>query len=98
MDAGHCHYGPNEGLPEFCDGLARFFQGKVDTALSAAAEGLPHAAWIQMKEEPVKVTADRVMATNSAAAGVYHVVARVLDSPGDEALVMAPVDFLLSSS
>jgi len=40
----------------------------------------------------------QVMATNAAAAGVYHVAASILTERGDEALVMTPVDFLLTKS
>ena len=39
-----------------------------------------------------------VMATNAAAAGVFHVAESILTEEGDECLVMAPVDFLLRSA
>ena len=96
MDDGYCSYGPNEGLPEFREELARFVSLKNEAAVRAERGGLQHAQGLG--EGARVVSAEEVMVVNAAAAGVYHVAQRVLGEVGDEALVMTPVDFLLSSS
>ncbi|GMH70481.1 hypothetical protein TrRE_jg9501 [Triparma retinervis] len=86
---GYINYTPNEGLPEFRDSYSKFCTKKL-TKANRFASGLLSGKKV--------INACEVMPINAAAAGVYHVAQRVLSEPGDEALVMAPVDFLLAKS
>ena len=88
VEDAYFSYGPNEGLPEFREAAAAYFSDRV--ARGAAACG--DAAAIGDRYD-----AALVCATNAAAAAIYAVAAATL-RPGDECLVMAPVDFLLDRS
>ncbi len=96
VDAGYFCYGPNEGLPQFREAFATYFGERL-------ARGL---AYCIKEQEDNKTTlygtssieARQVMATNAAAAAVYAAAAATILEPGDEALVMSPVDFLLVDS
>ena len=89
--AGYFNYGPNEGLLSFRKALSNYFTRKL---------GESHDYDCSMEGEGgcMSVSEKQVMATNAAAAGVYHVAASILTEVGDEALVMTPVDFLLTKS
>ena len=81
-------YGPNEGIPEFRTAVAKYFTTRLRRG---GAD--PDVAVGGARE----ITSEVVMAANAAAAAIYAVTAALV-SPGDEVLVMDPVDFLLSTS
>ncbi|MCD6013495.1 MAG: hypothetical protein K0Q79_3357 [Flavipsychrobacter sp.] len=68
-------YGPPEGLPEFRESMAGYFQNK---------RGIPAAP-------------DHIFPVDSAAFGIY-ITCKAFLSPGDEAIIFDPVDFLFRYS
>ncbi|NDC41167.1 MAG: aminotransferase class I/II-fold pyridoxal phosphate-dependent enzyme, partial [Chitinophagia bacterium] len=68
-------YAPAEGIPEFREAMAWFYQ----------------------TQRHIPATAASVLATDSAAYGIY-LVCQTLLTPGDEAIIFDPVDFLFAYS
>lgn len=90
VDEGYLCYAPGAGLPEFREEFAQYYADKLARAIDG-----PEGGRLEGRRE---VAASEVMASNACAAAVYDAVATILTKEGDEALVMAPVDFLLSRS
>lgn len=96
VDAGYFCYGPNEGLPRFREALSIYFSERL-------ARGLANCKKEQDDNNThlfgaSSIDPGQVMATNAAAAAVYAAAVATILEPGDEALVMSPVDFLLVDS
>ncbi|KAL3772195.1 hypothetical protein ACHAWU_000543 [Discostella pseudostelligera] len=101
VDAGYFCYGPNEGLPQFRSTFATYFTEKLVRGLAYCNNELE----LEQQEDnkttlygASSIDPGQVMATNAAAAAVYAAAAATILEPGDEALVMSPVDFLLVDS
>jgi aspartate/methionine/tyrosine aminotransferase len=101
VDAGYFCYGPNEGLPQFRSTFATYFSEKLVRGLAYCNNKLE----LEQQEDNTttlygasSIDPGQVMATNAAAAAVYAAAAATILEPGDEALVMSPVDFLLVDS
>ena len=92
---GYFCYGPNEGLPRFRESFAAYFSDRLARGVFFCKE---HKEEGSMRFGATTIEAGQVMATNAAAAAVYASAAATILQPGDEALVMSPVDFLLSKS
>jgi len=85
--------------PAVRDSIVRYAAGGVFSY--GPAEGLPEfrdaCARYRVEKRGLATTPDRILAVDSAAAGMRH-IARMLLSPGDEAIVFDPVDFLFKAS
>jgi len=94
IQQGYFCYGPNEGLPHFREAFAAYFSERLTLGVAFCKEqedgNLPFGI--------TSIDAAQVMATNAAAAAVYASASATILHIGDEALVMSPVDFLLSNS
>ncbi len=85
--------------PEIVEAMNRYVVGGVFSY--GPAEGLPEfrevCAKVVTERKGVATEAHRVLAVDSAAAGMMHIAKMVL-SRGDEAIVFDPVDFLFKAS
>ncbi len=85
--------------PAVRDAVSRYAAGGVFSY--GPAEGLPAfreaCAHVMRTRKGVAVDAARVLAVDSAAAGMRH-VARLALRPGDEAIIFDPVDFLFKAA
>ena len=85
---GYFPYGPSHGLPAFRVAAANYFSERLQAGANSS---------LLIEPGLRNISSDVVMACNAAAAGIYAVSFALL-APGDEVLVMDPVDFLLDSS
>ena len=91
---GYFSYGPNEGLPRFRQTFAEYFSERLSRGIAFCK----HRENGSMPFGAATIEAGQVMATNAGAAAVYASASATILMPGDEALVMSPVDFLLANS